>query len=167
MTEQMVVEFHHLGTLAQARGIPDEAEEWLTIAMEYRERMGDVRGVGIEARQLGVVFHEAGDLDKAYQWYDQAREAFENSRDVLRAARTYGQLGMVEEERGNLPDALEWVARTYQLVNQYQLPMLVQVKAHLARLRDAMGEDVFRQWWRDNTGAEAPEDLDVDASEIL
>ena len=167
MTEQMVVEFHHLGTLAQARGIPDEAEEWLTIAMEYRERMGDVRGVGIEARQLGVVFHEAGDLEKAYQWYDQAREAFENSRDVLRAARTYGQLGMVEEERGNLPDALEWVARTYQLVNQYQLPMLVQVKAHLARLRDAMGAEVFAQWWRDNTGAEAPEDLDVDTSEIL
>ena len=167
MTEQMIVEFHHLGTLAQARGIPDEAEEWLTIAMEYRERMGDVRGIGIEARQLGVVFHEAGDLDKAYQWYDQAREAFENSRDVLRAARTYGQLGMVEEERGNLPDALEWVARTYQLVNQYQLPMLVQVKAHLARLRNAMGEETFRQWWRDNTGAEAPEDLDVDTSEIL
>lgn len=167
MTEQMIVEFHHLGTLAQARGIPDEAEEWLTVAMEYRERMGDVRGVGIEARQLGVVFHEAGDLDKAYHWYDQAREAFENSRDVLRAARTYGQLGMVEEERGNLPDALEWVARTYQLVNQYQLPMLPQVQAHLARLRDSMGEDEFRQWWRDNTGAEAPEDLDVDTSEIL
>ena len=167
MTEQMIVEFHHLGTLAQARGIPDEAEEWLTVAMEYREQLGDIRGVGIEARQLGVVFHEQGDMDKAYHWYDQARQAFENSRDVLRAARTYGQLGMVEEERGNLPDALEWVARTYQLVNQYQLPMLVQVQAHLARLRDAMGEEEFRQWWRDNTGAEAPEDLDVDATEIL
>ncbi len=167
MTEQMIVEFHHLGTLAQARGIPDEAEEWLTIAMEYRERMGDTRGVGVEARQLGVVFHEVGDLDKAYHWYDEARQTFENAGDVLRAARTYGQLGMVEEERGNLPDALEWVARTYQLVVQYQLPMLVQVKAHLARLRDAMGEDDFQQWWRDNTGAEAPEDLDVDTSEIL
>lgn len=167
MTEQMIVEFHHLGTLAQARGIPDEAEEWLTVAMEYRERMGDTRGVGIEARQLGVVFHEAGDLDKAYHWYDEARTAFETARDVLRAARTYGQLGMVEEERGNLPDALEWVARTYQLVAQYQLPMLVQVKAHLARLRDAMGEEEFAQWWRDNTGAEAPDDLDVDTSEIL
>ncbi len=167
MTEQMIVEFHHLGTLAQARGIPDEAEEWLSIAMEYRERMGDTRGMGIEARQLGVVFHEQGDMDKAYHWYDQARQAFENSRDVLRAARTYGQLGMVEEERGNLSDALEWVARTYQLVTQYQLPMLVQVSAHLARLRDSMGEEEFRQWWRDNTGAEAPEDLDVDASAVL
>ena len=167
MTEQMVVEFHHLGTLAQARGIPDEAEEWLTTAMEYREQLGDTRGAGVEARQLGVVFHEQGDLEKAYHWYDQARLAFENSRDVLRAARTYGQLGMVEEERGNLPDALEWVARTYQLVAQYQLPMLVQVKAHLARLRDAMGEEDFQQWWRDNTGAEAPGELDVDASEIL
>ena len=167
MTEQMIVEFHHLGTLAQARGIPDEAEEWLTTAMEYRERLGDVRGAGVEARQLGVVFHEQGNLEQAYHWYDQARTAFENTRDVLRAARTYGQLGMVEEERGNLPEALEWVARTYQLVAQYELPMLVQVKAHLARLRDAMGEDVFGQWWRDNTGAEAPGDLDVDTSEIL
>ncbi len=167
MTEQMVVEFHHLGTLAQARGIPDEAAEWLTVAMEYRERMGDTRGAGVEARQLGVVYHEQGDLDQAFQWYDQARISFEGVRDVLRAARTYGQLGMVEEERGNHPEALEWVARTYQLVIQYQLPMLVQVKAHLARLRDAMGEDAFGQWWRDNTGAEAPTDLDVDTSEIL
>ena len=167
MTEQMIVEFHHLGTLAQARGIPDEAEEWLTTAMEYRERLGDVRGVGVEARQLGVVFHEQGDLEQAYRWYDRARIAFENAQDALRAARTYGQLGMVEEERGNLPEALEWVAQTYQLVADYELPMLVQVKAHLTRLRDAMGADAFGQWWRDNTGAEAPEDLDVDTTAIL
>ena len=167
MTDQMVVEFHHLGVLAQARGIPDEAEEWLRVAMEYRERSGDLRGVGIEARQIGVVRHEQGELDQAYEWYDQARIAFEGARDVLRAARTYGQLGMVEEERGNLPDALEWVARTYQLVADYELPMLVQVKAHLARLRDSMGDESFAQWWRDNTGAEPPGDLDVDASEIL
>ncbi|MCE2499626.1 MAG: tetratricopeptide repeat protein [Dehalococcoidia bacterium] len=167
MTEQMIVEFHHLGVLAQARGIPDEAEEWLRVAMEYRERQGDIRGMGVEARQIGVVHHEQGDLDQAYQWYDQARVAFEGAQDVLRAARTYGQLGMVEEERGNLPDALEWVARTFQLVNDYQLPMLVQVRAHLARLRDNMGEEPFAQWWRDNTGAEPPADLDVDTSEIL
>ena len=167
MTEQMIVEFHHLGTLAQARGIPDEAEEWLRVAMEYRERMGDIRGVGVEARQIGVVHHEQGDLDQAYHWYDQARMAFEGVRDVLRAARTYGQLGMVEEERGNLSDALEWVARTHQLAADYQLPMMVQVKAHLARLRDGMGEETFAQWWRDNTGAEAPGDLDVDTNEIL
>ena len=135
--------------------------------MEYREEMGDLRGVGVEARQLGVVHHEQGDLDQAYHWYDQARIAFENVRDVLRAARTYGQLGMVEEQRGNLPDALEWVARTYQLVADHQLPMLVQVKAHLARLKEQMGDEPFAQWWRDNTGAEPPGDLDVDASEIL
>ena len=167
MTEQMIVEFHHLGTLAQARGIADEADEWLRVAMEYREEMGDVRGVGVEARQLGVVHHEQGDLDQAYHWYDQARIAFENVRDVLRAARTYGQLGMVEEQRGNLPDALEWVARTYQLAADHQLPMMVQVKAHLARLKEQMGDEPFAQWWRDNTGAEPPSDLDVDAGAIL
>ena len=167
MTEQMIVEFHHLGTLAQARGIPDEADEWLRIAMEHCEDMGDTRGVGVEARQLGVVYHEQGDLDQAYHWYDQARIAFESVRDVLRSARTYGQLGMVEEQRGNLSDALEWVARTYQLAADHQLPMMVQVKAHLARLKEQMGDEPFAQWWRDNTGAEPPSDLEVDTSEIL
>lgn len=159
MTEQMIVEFHHLGTLAQARGIPDEADEWLRTAMEYRQSLGDTRGVGVEARQLGVVYHEQGDLEQAYHWYDQARIAFEEVRDVLRAARTYGQLGLVEEERGNLSAALEWVARTYRLVTEHRLPMLTQVQTHLARLRDSMGADPFRQWWRDNTGADPPEDL--------
>ena len=167
MTEQMIVEFHHLGTLAQARGILDEADEWLRVAMEYREEMGDLRGVGVEARQLGVVHHEQGDLDQAYHWYDQARIAFESVRDVLRAARTYGQLGMVEEQRGNLPDALEWVARTYQLAADHQLPMMVQVKAHLTRLKEQMGDETFAQWWRDNIGVEPPTDLDVDASAVF
>ena len=167
MTEQMVVEFHHLGTLAQARGIPDEAEEWLVIALEHREEMGDLRGLGDEARQLGVLHHEQGDLAKAQQWYDRARQAFEGTRDVIRSARTYGQLGVVAEDQGNLTDALEWVARTYQLAADHQLPMMVQVKAHLGRLREKMGDEAFREWWHDNIGAEPPEDLEVDTSQIL
>ncbi len=167
MAEQMVVEFHHLGTLAQARGIPDEAEEWLMVALEHREQMGDLRGLGDEARQLGVLHHEQGNLDQAQEWYDRARQAFEEARDAIRSARTYGQLGVVEEERGNLAEALEWVARTYQLAADQQLPMMVQVKAHLGRLREKMGDDDFRQWWHDNIGAEPPEDLEVDTSHIL
>ena len=63
--------FTTLGTLAQARGIPDEAEEWLVTALEHREEMGDLRGLGDEARQLGVLHHEQGDLVKAQQWYDR------------------------------------------------------------------------------------------------
>ena len=55
--EQMVVEFHHLGLLAQSRGILfDEAEEWYLTALEYLEDLGDRRGVGDECRQLGVLF---------------------------------------------------------------------------------------------------------------
>ena len=167
MTPQMVVEFHHLGTLAQARGIPDEAEEWLLVALEHREQMGDLRGVGDEARQLGVLHHEQGNLEQAQDWYDRARQAFEGSRDVIRSARTYGQLGIVSEERGNLTDALEWVARTYQLAADHQLPMMVQVKAHLGRLREKLGEERFREWWHDNIGSEPPDDLEVDTSELL
>lgn len=166
---QMAVELHHLGLLAQDRGIVyEEAEEWYLAALERKENLGDRRGVGDECRQLGVLFHEQKQYDTAENWYHQAREIFEQLGDVQRLARTYGQLGMVAEERGNIAAALEWVARTWQLTSDYNLPVVVQVKAHLARLRDKQGgAAAFNQWWRDFTGEEPPEDLDVDASGIL
>ena len=74
---------------------------------------------------------------------------------------------MVAEEQEDIPGALEWVARTYQLAMDYNLPMVVQVKAHLARLRDKMGLDGFEEWWQDFTGEAAPTDLDVDTSTVF
>ena len=165
---QMATELHFLGLLEQDRGIVfEEAEEWYLAALERKEELGDRRGAGDECRQLGVLFHEQKQYDNAENWYHQAREIFEELGDVQRAARTYGQLGMIAEEQDNLPGALEWVARTYQLVTDYELPVLVQVKAHLARLRDKYGEANFNQWWQDFTGDEPPTDLEVDTSGIL
>ena len=165
---QMATELHFLGLLEQDRGIVyEEAEEWYLAALERKEELGDRRGVGDECRQLGVLFHEQQQYDNAENWYHQAREIFEELGEVQRLARTYGQLGMVAEERENLAGALEWVARTYLLVTEYELPVLIQVKAHLSRLRDKYGEAEFSQWWRDFTGEAPPEDLEVDASGIL
>ena len=176
---QMAVEFHHMGLLAQARGLDYEAaEDWYILALERREKLGDRRGMGDEARQLGVLFQEHKQWDEAERWYQQAREIFEELQDVLRTARTFGQLGMVAEERHNLPEALEWAARTYRLAldnppvsspseGEDTGGLLVQVKSHLARLRDKQGEESFGQWWRDNMGGEPPTDLDVDTSHIL
>ena len=165
---QMATELHFLGLLEQDRGIVyEEAEEWFLAALERREDLGDRRGAGDECRQLGVLFHEQKLYDQAENWYHQAREIFEQLGDVLRVARTYGQLGMVAEETNNIVGALEWTARTYQLATEYDLPMMVQVKAHLARLRDSYGEENFARWWLDFTGDGAPTDLDVDASGIL
>ncbi len=165
---QMATELHFLGLLEQDRGIVyEEAEEWYLAALERREELGDRRGAGDECRQLGVLFHEQKMYDQAQDWYHQAREIFEEMGDVQRVARTYGQLGMVAEETDNITGALEWTARTYYLVTEYELPVLVQVKAHLSRLRDKYGVDNFARWWLDFTGDEAPTDLDVDASGIL
>ncbi len=165
---QMATELHYLGLLEQDRGIVyEEAEEWFLAALERKEELGDRRGAGDECRQLGVLFHEQQQYESAENWYHQAREIFEELGEVQRIARTYGQLGMVAEERENLTGALEWVARTYQLVTDYELPALVQVKAHLARLRDKCGSTNFNRWWQDFTGDEPPTDLDVDTSAIL
>ncbi len=168
MEEQMAVEFHHLGLLQQNRGIIyDEAEEWFKAALTQWEMVGNRRAVGDECRQLGVLFHEQKRYEEAANWYHQAREIFEELGDVQRASRTYGQLGMVAEEQDDIPGALEWVARTHQLALEYNLPVVLQVKVHLGRLRDKYGQEAFEDWWRDFTGEEPPTDLDVDPSDIF
>ena len=74
---------------------------------------------------------------------------------------------MIAEEQDDLTGALGWVTRTHQLALDHNLPVLVQVKSHLGRLRDKYGEDNFASWWRDFTGEEPPADLEVDTSTIL
>ncbi len=165
---QLATELHFLGLLEQDRGVVyEEAEEWYLAALERRDEMGDRLGAGDECRQLGVLFHEQQQYRNAENWYHQAREIFEELGEAQRLARTYGQLGMVAEEQGNLASSLEWVARTYLLVAEYGLPMQVQVKAHLGRLRDKYGLQEFDHWWVNFTGEAAPTDLDVDTSGIL
>jgi tetratricopeptide (TPR) repeat protein len=168
LQEQMAVEFHHLGLLHQARGIVyEEAEDWFMTALEQWDRVGNRRAAGDECRQLGVLFHEQKRYEEAEKWYHQAREVFEALGDIQRMARTYGQLGMIAEEQGDLTGALEWVARTHQLATEHNLPVAVQVKAHLGRLRDKYGPDGFETWWQAFTGDPAPSDLDVDVTAIF
>ena len=162
--DQMAVEFHHLGLLAQNRQLfYDDAEEWFRLALEKYEELGDRRSAGDECRQLGVLFHEQNKLDEAEQWYIRAKDMFDEVRDVQRIARTYGQLGMVAEDRDDLTGALEWVARTYSLAIDHDLPLLTQVTSHLGRLREKYGPDQFTQWWQGFIGGDPPTDLDSDA----
>ena len=165
---QMAVEFHHLGLLEQSREMfPEDAEHWYTLALEKYEKLGDWRSAGDECRQLGVLNHEQQKLDEAERWYHRAREIFEEIQDLSRTSRTYGQLGMVAEEREDLEGALTWAARTYQLADSNNLPVLGQVRVHLARLRDKYGPDAFAAWWRNFAGEDAPDDLDAEEGVIL
>jgi tetratricopeptide (TPR) repeat protein len=165
---QMAHEFHYLGLMEQGRGMFfDDAENWFELALEKREELGDRKGAGDEHRQLGVLHHEQKKLDQAEGCYRRALDIFEEIGDLQRVSRTLGQLAMVEEDRGNLAEALSWAHRTYELAIEHQLPVLTQVKSHLARLRDKFGEAEFNQWWRGSTGGEPPTGLDVDTSTIL
>ncbi len=165
---QMATEFHHLGLVEQAREMfVDDAEHWFQMALGKWQKLGDRRSEGDECRQLGVLFHEQKDLDKAEEWYGRARDIFEEVQDLNRVCRTYGQLGMVAEERDDIPGALLWAGRTYQLAQGNKLPVLVQVKVHLARLKDKHGEDNFAAWWREFAGEDPPSDLDVDPETVL
>ena len=165
---QMGVEFHHLGLVEQAREMfVDDAEHWYMMALGKWQEVGDRRSEGDECRQLGVLFHEQKDLDTAEGWYGKARDIFEELQDLNRICRTYGQLGMLAEERDDIPGALLWAGRTYQLAKSNNLQVLVQVKAHLARLKEKHGDDNFAAWWQEFAGEDAPTDLDVDPETIL
>ena len=165
---QMAVEFHYLGLLEQGRQMfPEDAEHWYTLALEKYEKLGDWRSAGDECRQLGVLFHEQQKLDEAEGWYHRAREIFEEIQDVSRTARTYGQLGMAAEERSDVEGALTWAARTYQLAETHNLPVISQARVHLARLRDKQGPDAFTNWWREFAGQETPPDLDMEEEALL
>ncbi|MDA1127849.1 MAG: tetratricopeptide repeat protein [Chloroflexi bacterium] len=165
---QMGVEFHHLGLVEQAREMfVDDAEHWYRMALEKWQKVGDRRSEGDECRQLGVLFHQQKDLDKAEEWYGRARDVFEDIQDLNRICRTYGQLGMVAEERDDLPGALLWAGRTYKLAVENDLAVLIQAKAHLARLKEKHGENNFTEWWREFADEEPPSDLEVDPETVL
>jgi len=165
---QMGIEFHHLGLVEQAREMfVGDAEHWYMMAIQQWQEIGDRRSEGDEYRQLGVLFHEQKDLDKAEEWYGQARDIFEEIQDLNRICRTYGQLGMVAEERDDIPGALLWAGRTYQLAESNNLQVLVQVKSHLARLKEKHGDDNFAAWWREFADEDPPTDLDVDPETVL
>ena len=165
---QMGIEFHHLGLVEQAREMfVGDAEHWYMMAIQQWQEIGDRRSEGDEYRQLGVLFHEQKDLDKAEEWYGQARDIFEEIQDLNRICRTYGQLGMVAEERDDILGALLWAGRTYQLAESNNLQVLVQVKAHLARLKEKHGDDNFAAWWREFADEDPPTDLDVNPETVL
>ena len=162
-TRQMAVEFHHLGRLAQNRGLLyEDAENWYLLALEKFEELGDRRSAGDQCRQLGVLFHEQRKLDEAEQWYLRAEDIFDEVGDVQRSASTYGQLAVLAEDRGDLAAALEWAGRTYSLVVDHDLPLLPKVKLHLGRLRRNYGAYSFAQWWRGTFGGDPPDDLDAE-----
>ena len=165
---QMGVEFHHLGLVEQAKEMfVGDAEHWYMMAIDKWQVVGDRRSEGDECRQIGVLFHEQKDLDKAEEWYGKARDIFEELQDLNRICRTYGQLGMIAEEREDIPGALLWAGRTYQLAEANNLQVLVQVKAHLSRLKEKHGAENFVAWWQEFAGEDAPTDLDVDPETVL
>ena len=165
---QMGIEFHHLGLVEQAREMfVDDAEHWYLMALGKWQEVGDRRSEGDECRQLGVLFHEQKDLGKAEEWYGKARDVFEEIQDLNRICRTYGQLGMVAEERDDILEALLWAGRTYQLAESNNLQVLIQVKAHLARLKEKHGAHNFAAWWREFANEDPPTNLDVDPETVL
>ena len=85
---QMAVEFHHLGRLAQNRGLLyEDAENWYLLALEKFEELGDRRSAGDQCRQLGESCStSSGKLDEAEQWYLRAKESCLTRRAMFSVA---------------------------------------------------------------------------------
>ena len=74
---------------------------------------------------------------------------------------------MIAEERDDVRGALLWAGRTYQLASANNLQVLDQAKAHLARLKEKLGENSFTAWWHEFAEEDPPADLDIDPETVL
>ena len=91
---------------------------------------------------------------------------------------TFGETGAYEQLDGTVHFAVDPSKPANSLITDLELAprnpaglvefsVLIQVKAHLARLKDKHGEDNFAEWWREFAGEDPPGDLEVDPETVI
>ncbi len=141
---------YQMGLIDQAGLLYEDALVWYQTSLKLREGLNDKKGEAQVYRQMGLVAREQKDYEAAERWFGKALEtyrSFDDGEDKESVVSTLGHLALMEEEQDNYPNALEYVAFAHQIAESNGLPQLPRVKAHLARLREKMGEDAYEEHW--------------------
>ena len=142
---------YQIGLIEQTGLMYDDAFVWYQKSLKVREELEDNRGVARVYRQLGLLAQERKEYEAAEEWYEKALEKYQSldgGEDREAMVSTLGHLALMEEEQDNYSNALEYVVYAYQISLPNELPQLPRVNAHLARLRQKMGEDAYQEQWR-------------------
>jgi tetratricopeptide (TPR) repeat protein len=100
--------YHLFGVTAQARGQPDQAEDWYRQSLTIEEKLGNRTGMAATYHQLGMLAQDRGQLDQAEDWYRQSLAIEEDLGNQASMATSYRQIGRVAQARGQLDQAEDW-----------------------------------------------------------
>lgn len=103
------------GTIAEQRGLYDEAERCLSEATAMYRKIGEDRGVGHGLNGLGVIALRRNDNQAATEWFLEALNRFRALNDRWSVALTATNLGWVAEIEGELAEARDWYEESRQI----------------------------------------------------
>jgi tetratricopeptide (TPR) repeat protein len=149
--------YHQLGITAQARGRPDEADDWYRKSLTIEEELGNRPHMASTCHQLGITAQARGRLDEADDWYRKALTIKEELGNRPGMALTYGQLGLLSEARHQPGQALVWIVRCVALFDQFPHPLTGPGPQYLAGLTRQLGMPAMQEAWQQITGQPVPQ----------
>ncbi len=109
---------HHLGVVAQRRGLYEEAIEWYRKSLAIKEELGDRAGIATSYHQLGILAEQRGSYEEAIERYRKSLAIREELGNRVDMATSYHQMGNVAYLRGSYEEALEWYRKSLAIREQ-------------------------------------------------
>jgi tetratricopeptide (TPR) repeat protein len=130
----------NLGSIAQERGLLDDAKDRFMESLAIAMDLGDRRGTADSWGSLGLVARLQGRPDQAEECYLNALTLEEELGYRRKFAATQARLGMIAESRGRLDVAEEWYAKSLTTHRELgDLCAVADIYGQLGTLADIRG----------------------------
>jgi predicted ATPase/Tfp pilus assembly protein PilF len=95
----------HLANVSLGMGDPQQAIQWLDMAMPYMMQSGDVWSMAFALNNYGEVARAQGDYEKAEEFYRRTEELYEQADAKGDQARLVHTFGYIAQHKGNFKEA--------------------------------------------------------------
>jgi tetratricopeptide (TPR) repeat protein len=136
--------YRNLGSVAQHRGRPGEAEEWYRKALAIAEEVDEQAGLAAAYNGLGNVGQMLGHLREAETWYRKAVAIIKELGDKSALATVYHNLGAAVGDQGRPDEAEDWyrmsLSITEELGDKAQMAATYHMLGNAAQERGELEE---------------------------
>jgi tetratricopeptide (TPR) repeat protein len=95
----------HLANVSLGLGDPDQAIQWLDMAMPFLKEGGDIWSIAFGLNNYGEVARAQGDYEKAEKFYRRTEELYEQADAKGDQARLVHTLGYIAQHKGDFARA--------------------------------------------------------------
>ncbi|MEM4293749.1 MAG: tetratricopeptide repeat protein [Thermoplasmata archaeon] len=104
-----------MGRLFIDLGELDKAEEYLSRALEIRQRYNQKEGVADVYNGLAIIAHDKGELERSLHYYEIARRIYEELGDLIGICRVNNNLAVLRVQRGEMEKAMELYQKNIEI----------------------------------------------------